>query len=54
MLELFLMKMKTENGILETFKKIQPEKTFHYEEEIIIRANWVLEEKYISTNKIDE
>ena len=39
---------ENENGKWDTgnfLKKIQPEKTFHYEEEIIIRANWVLEEK---------
>ena len=39
---------ENENGQWDTgnfLKKIQPEKTFHYEEEIIIRANWVLEEK---------
>jgi hypothetical protein len=36
------------NGVWDTgnfLKKIQPEKTFHYSEEIVIRKNWVLEEK---------
>jgi hypothetical protein len=36
------------NGVWDTgnfLKKIQPEKTFHYLEEIVIRKNWVLEEK---------
>ncbi|MDA9827082.1 Ig-like domain-containing protein [Flavobacteriaceae bacterium] len=27
--------------------RIQPEKVFHYEEEFVIRANWILEEKIV-------
>jgi uncharacterized protein (DUF2141 family) len=37
-----------QNGVWDTgnfLKKIQPEKSFHYSEEIVIRKNWVLEEK---------
>ena len=28
-------------------KKISPEKTYHYKEELIVRANWVLEERIV-------
>ena len=28
-------------------KRISPEKTYHFNEEISIRANWILEEKII-------
>ena len=28
-------------------KRIKPEKTFHYEDELIVRANWILEEKIV-------
>ena len=31
-------------------KRIKPEKTFHYEDELIVRANWVLEEKINLSN----
>ena len=44
---------KNNNGIWDTgnfLNRIQPEKTFHYSEEIVVRANWVLEEK-ISVNQ---
>jgi len=37
------------NGKWDTgnfLKKIQPEKTFHYDQEITIRSNWILEEKF--------
>jgi len=26
-------------------KRISPEKTYHYKKELIVRANWVLEER---------
>ena len=41
---------KNKNQMWDTgsfLNRIQPEKVFHYEEEIVIRANWVLEEKII-------
>ena len=44
---------KNNNGMWDTgnfLNRIQPEKTFHYSEEIVVRANWVLEEK-ISVNQ---
>jgi hypothetical protein len=28
-------------------KRVKPEQTFHFEEEITVRANWILEEKII-------
>jgi uncharacterized protein (DUF2141 family) len=39
---------KNENNKWDTgdfLNKIKPEKTFHNKEEIIVRANWILEEK---------
>ena len=41
---------KNKNQIWDTgsfLNRIQPEKVFHHEEEFIIRANWILEEKII-------
>ena len=28
-------------------KKVEPEKTFHFDKELDVRANWILEEKFI-------
>ena len=41
-----LEKRLKDSGKLELLKKIQPEKTFHYDQEITIRSNWILEEKF--------
>ena len=41
---------KNKNQMWDTgsfLNRIQPEKVFHYEEEIVIRANWILEEKIV-------
>lgn len=41
---------KNKNQIWDTgsfLNRIQPEKVFHYEEQFVIRANWILEEKIV-------
>ncbi|MDB4024459.1 hypothetical protein N9464_04445, partial [Flavobacteriaceae bacterium] len=41
---------KNKNQVWDTgsfINRIQPEKVFHYEEEFVIRANWILEEKIV-------
>ncbi len=41
---------KNKNQMWDTgnfLNRIQPEKVFHYEEEFVIRANWILEEKIV-------
>ena len=43
--------VKNKNQIWDTgsfLNRTQPEKVFHHEEEFIIRANWILEEKIIA------